>query len=45
MNQTDNISRFFSLVLRHQPGNIGLKLDEAGCAGIDDLPAKYIENE
>lgn len=34
------ISKFMSLVLRHQPGHIGLSLDEAGWAGIDDLIAR-----
>ena len=31
------ISKFMSLVLRHQPEHIGLSLDGAGWAGIDDL--------
>ncbi len=31
------ISKFLSLVLRHQPESIGLSLDERGWANIDDL--------
>ena len=34
------ISKFMSLVLRHQPRHIGLELDGAGWAGIDDLLAR-----
>ena len=30
-------SRFLSLVLRHQPQTIGLRLDEAGWADVDEL--------
>ena len=33
-------SKFLSLVLRHEPGKIGLSLDEAGWASVDDLLAK-----
>jgi putative RNA 2'-phosphotransferase len=35
-----SISKFMSLVLRHQPQSIGLTLDEAGWASIDELLAK-----
>ncbi len=31
------VSKFLSLVLRHHPENIGLKLDKEGWANIDDL--------
>jgi len=31
------ISKFLSLVLRHQPQQIGLALDEAGWVAVDDL--------
>lgn len=31
------ISKFLSLVLRHQPEKIGLRLDEAGWAEVDEL--------
>jgi putative RNA 2'-phosphotransferase len=31
------ISKFLSLVLRHQPDRIGIELDDAGCVGIDVL--------
>ena len=34
------ISKFLSFVLRHQPGRIGLTLDAAGWAGIDELLAR-----
>lgn len=34
------ISKFLSLVLRHAPGRIGLGLDPAGWAAVDDLLAK-----
>ena len=34
------LSKFLSLVLRHQPEAIGLALDGHGWAGIDDLIAK-----
>ena len=34
------LSKFLSLVLRHQPEAIGLALDGQGWAGIDDLIAK-----
>lgn len=35
-----SISKFLSLVLRHEPQAIGLTLDEAGWAGVDELLAK-----
>ena len=31
------LSKFLSLVLRHLPEEIGLQLDDAGWAGVDDL--------
>ena len=31
------ISKFLSLILRHQPAMIGIELDDAGWAGIDVL--------
>ncbi|MEO6391232.1 MAG: RNA 2'-phosphotransferase, partial [Pyrinomonadaceae bacterium] len=31
------ISKFLSLVLRHDPGSVGLRLDEAGWIGVDEL--------
>ncbi|MDF0516249.1 RNA 2'-phosphotransferase [Bradyrhizobium yuanmingense] len=34
------LSKFLSLILRHQPETIGLVLDSHGWAGIDDLVAK-----
>ena len=35
-----SISKFISLVLRHQPGHIGLTLDNAGWADVSDLLGK-----
>lgn len=37
MNDLVSASKFMSLVLRHQPEIIGLKLDDAGWAEIDDM--------
>jgi putative RNA 2'-phosphotransferase len=37
---TVRLSKFLSLVLRHQPGAIGLALDANGWAGIDELIEK-----
>ncbi|WP_374435034.1 RNA 2'-phosphotransferase [Inhella sp.] len=36
-NTLTSLSKFLSLVLRHQPQLIGLHLDEAGWVGIDSL--------
>ena len=38
--QLKHISKFMSLVLRHKPDEIGLKLDEQGWAKVDELIAK-----
>ena len=38
--QAKRISKFLSLVLRHQPEKIGLQLDSAGWADVDELLAK-----
>lgn len=35
--QKKTISKFMSLVLRHEPQQIGLELDEAGWAPLDDV--------
>ena len=48
--QADDISRFLSLVLRHQPEKIGLTLDGEGWVdnGVwltDAVPAQYIKYE
>lgn len=42
MNETEKkkISKFLSLILRHQPETIHLKLDENGWADVDELMAK-----
>lgn len=37
---TLKISKFLSLVLRHQPGQIGLTLDAQGWADVDELLLK-----
>jgi putative RNA 2'-phosphotransferase len=39
-NEMKSISRFLSFVLRHEPQSIGLMLDEAGWASVDELLAK-----
>jgi putative RNA 2'-phosphotransferase len=36
-NRMVNISKFLSLVLRHQPDKIGLKLDPAGWVSVEEL--------
>ncbi|NHZ42543.1 RNA 2'-phosphotransferase [Massilia aquatica] len=38
-NQTVKVSKFLSLILRHSPATIKLKLDENGWADIDELLA------
>lgn len=38
-DQTTRTSKFLSLVLRHQPEAVGVKLDEGGWVGVDDLLA------
>lgn len=38
--QLTHISKFLSLVLRHQPETIGIQLDEQGWAGIEELLEK-----
>ena len=40
INNVKSISKFLSFVLRHEPQSIGLKLDEAGWARVDELLAK-----
>ncbi|RTZ50289.1 RNA 2'-phosphotransferase [Chryseobacterium arthrosphaerae] len=42
MNEIEKkrISKFLSLILRHQPETIGLKLDENGWADVEDLRAR-----
>ena len=39
-NQKKSISKFLSLVLRHQPQTIGLTIDENGWAEVEELIAK-----
>ncbi|AZA78565.1 RNA 2'-phosphotransferase [Chryseobacterium sp. G0186] len=38
--ETKKISKFLSLILRHQPESIGLKLDENGWANVEELRVK-----
>ncbi len=38
--QTRKISKFLSLILRHNPGKIGLNLDPQGWADVDELLQK-----
>ncbi len=40
MKEQARISKFLSLVLRHQPKIIGLELDAQGWADVDELIAK-----
>ncbi|HEX5219970.1 MAG TPA: RNA 2'-phosphotransferase [Verrucomicrobiae bacterium] len=35
--ETTKASKFLSLILRHEPERVGLKLDEAGWVGVDEL--------
>lgn len=35
--QTIQTSKFLSLILRHEPERVGLKLDDAGWIGVDEL--------
>lgn len=42
--EVTRISKFLSLVLRHQPGTIGLSLDENGWANTEELIKKMNEN-
>src|SRR5215475_15819648 len=39
MNEKETIktSKFLSLILRHEPERVGLKLGEAGWVGVDEL--------
>ena len=39
-NDYKNISKYLSLILRHNPGKIGLNLDENGWARVDELLVK-----
>jgi putative RNA 2'-phosphotransferase len=36
-NEQVRVSKFLSLVLRHEPGKIGITLDETGWVGVDEL--------
>jgi putative RNA 2'-phosphotransferase len=35
--ETIRTSKFLSLILRHEPGRVGLKLGDAGWVGVDEL--------
>ncbi len=39
-SELKSLSKFLSLILRHEPEHIGLALDDAGWAGIDSLLEK-----
>ena len=41
---TKDVSKFLSLILRHSPEKIGLKLDENGWADVDELIEKCNKN-
>ena len=43
--ETTRISKFLSLVLRHQPQTIGLQLDENGWAAVAELLLKMAEHK
>jgi putative RNA 2'-phosphotransferase len=43
--QKKRISKFLSLILRHQPETISLKLDQNGWANIDELMEKSSKNK
>lgn len=47
MNEKEKIhkGKFLSLILRHQPATIGLTLDEAGWASVDELLCKLAEHK
>src|SRR5690348_7073910 len=36
-DQTRRISKFLSLILRHEPEKVGITLDEAGWVPVDEL--------
>lgn len=40
----DNISKFLSFILRHQPEAVGLRLDSEGWVGIEELVARANEH-
>ncbi len=46
MNEVEikRISKFLSLILRHQPQSINLKLDENGWADVQELIIKSTKN-
>lgn len=37
MKNLENIGKFLSLILRHQPQAVGIQLDEHGCANVEEL--------
>ena len=37
MNNDKNLSKFLSLILRHKPETVGIKLDENGWANVEEL--------
>ena len=45
MDNLENKSRFLSLILRHNPDVIGIKLDEHGFANVDELIDGFSKQE
>ncbi len=43
-SENNKISKFLSLILRHNPEKIGLELDSAGWTNVDDLLTKMNSN-
>ncbi len=41
--ELNNISKYFSYLLRHEPESVGLSLDENGWASIDELIEKTVD--
>ena len=44
-NEQQNISKFLSFVLRHEPEKINIQLDEKGWENVDELIAKMNQHE
>jgi len=44
MNNLKSISKFMSLILRHNPGRVGIELDESGWVDVDVLIAAMNAN-
>lgn len=44
-NEQQNISKFLSFVLRHEPEKINIQLDEKGWENVDELIAKMNQHK